>query len=245
MRLGFICAGVVLGLLASTDARAARFANQFLEFELPAGWDCSLEGAEWICQSKDESKRRDAIIVLAAKLKGDQDSLDQYMGYLNAPKAYMSVQGKPMKSDPKYAKNLADQQKHVWVDSLHEASEIPGFMTRYLATVKTDIGVLLTYSIRKDRWAQYAGEFDSLLKTLKVFRKAGGINSSGNGSIFAQAGIPAGVSAGTIFPAVAPAGGSDDAKPRKPAGQEDDMMLYILVGGAVVAFFVMKKRRSA
>src|SRR4051794_4712207 len=83
---------------------AAKFANQFTEFELPPQWQCSLEGAEWVCQSTDESKKRDAIIVLAAKLKGDQDSLDQYLTYLKAAKTFTSVQGKPVKSEPKYAK---------------------------------------------------------------------------------------------------------------------------------------------
>ncbi len=53
--------------LFSTPSYAAKFANQFAEFELPPQWQCSLEGAEWVCQSTNEAKKRDAIIVLAAK----------------------------------------------------------------------------------------------------------------------------------------------------------------------------------
>src|SRR3954470_21227976 len=106
------------GLLSAMPAHAAKFANQFVEFELPPQWNCNLEGAEWVCQSADEGKKRDAIIVLAAKLKGDQDSLDQYLRYLKAAKTYTSVAGKPVKSEMKYAKdvNLSGQ---AWVDALH------------------------------------------------------------------------------------------------------------------------------
>src|SRR5271156_5750742 len=97
---------------------AAKFANQFTEFELPPQWQCTLEGAEWVCQSTNEAKKKDAIIVLAAKLKGDQDSLDQYLTYLKAAKTYTSAQGKPVKSDPKYAKTV-NLNGQAWVDSLH------------------------------------------------------------------------------------------------------------------------------
>ena len=79
---------IVAALFIPGESRAARFANQFIEFELPPLWACSLEGAEWVCQSTDPAKKRDALIVLAAKLKGDQDSLDQYTSYLKAAKSW-------------------------------------------------------------------------------------------------------------------------------------------------------------
>src|SRR5690606_29110084 len=133
------------------------------------------EGAEWVCQNADDAKKRDAIIILAAKLKGPQDSLDQYLAYLKQAKKYQSVTGKPVKSDPKYGKTVQIND-HAWVDALHLESEVPGFYTRYLATVKQDIGVLVTYSINKDKYQQYLPEFEALVKTLKVFRKPGAIN---------------------------------------------------------------------
>src|SRR5699024_3341102 len=135
-------------------------------------------------------KKRDAIIVLAAKMKGDQDSLDQYLTYLKAAKTFTSVVGKAVKSDPKWAKtvNLSGQP---WVDALHMESEIPGFYTRYLATIKQDIGVLVTYSVSKAKYSQYQNDFDNMIKTLKVFRKAGGINvAPASGNLFQNAQIP-------------------------------------------------------
>ena len=228
----------------STPASAAKFANQFTEFELPPQWQCNLEGAEWVCQSTNEAKKRDAIIVLAAKLKGDQDSLDQYLTYLKAAKTYTSVQGKPVKSEPKYAKNV-NLSGQAWVDALHMESEIPGFYTRYLATVKQDIGVLVTYSINKNKYQQYLDDFENMVKTLKVFRKQGGINAApANTNLFANTQVPTNIAQDTVFPGTAPQGGAEQA-PTPPKKKEDDSTLYLLIAGAAaVGFLIWKKKQN-
>ena len=240
IRISYIFAVLVTLVAVPFSAQAGKFANQFVEFELPPQWECVLEGAEWVCQSKNEMKKRDAIIVLAAKLKGEQDSLDQYLNYLKASKTYTSVQGKSVKSDPKYAKSV-NLNNHPWVDSLHLESEIPGFYTRYLATVKQDIGVLVTYSINQNKYQAYLNDFDNMVKTLKVFRKPGGINT-GSTNPFANAQIPQGMTESTVFPGAAPAGGSED-RPVAPK-ENDNSMLLLLVLVAAVGFFIWKKRRS-
>jgi hypothetical protein len=228
--------------LSSTDARAAKFANQFSEFELPPQWQCNLEGAEWVCQSTNEGKKRDAIIVLAAKLKGDQDSLDQYLSYLKAAKTFTSVQNKPVKSEPRYSKTV-NLNGHPWVDALHLESEIPGFYTRYLATVKQDIGVLVTYSINKNKYQQYLGEFENMVKTLKVFRKSGGINAAPPSADLFKTNIPQQVSGDSIFPGSAPIV-TDDA-PKKPAPKKDELPLPLLaLAGVVVILIILRKRRA-
>jgi hypothetical protein len=227
----------------STPAHAAKFANQFVEFELPPQWQCNLEGAEWVCQSTNDVKKRDAIIVLAAKLKGDQDSLDQYLTYLKAAKTYTSVQGKPVKSEMKYAKDV-NLNGQAWVDALHMESEIPGFLTRYLATVKQDIGVLVTYSVNKNKWSEYLGDFDNMTKTLKVFRKAGqGLNTMPqNGNLFTGTQVPQNVSGDTVFPGAAPVGGNDNAP--KPASKNASPMLPLLALAGIVGFVIWRRKQS-
>ena len=54
---------VVIAGLQCPSSFAAKFANQFTEFELPPQWNCTLEGAEWVCQNTNEAKKKDAIIV--------------------------------------------------------------------------------------------------------------------------------------------------------------------------------------
>jgi hypothetical protein len=243
-RVSSALALLIGALFLAAPAHAAKFANQFTEFELPPQWQCNLEGAEWVCQSTNDAKKRDAIIVLAAKLKGDQDSLDQYLAYLKAAKTYTSVQGKPVKSEPKYAetKNL---NGHPWVDAMHLESEIPGFNTRYLATVKQDIGVLVTYSVNKNKWKDYINDFENMVKTLKVFRKTGGINAApASGNLFQQAQVPQQISEGTVFPGTAPVGGADTAQ--KPQQQGGGLpLLPILIGAAVIGFLIWKKKQQS
>lgn len=242
----FFAAAVLIqiGLMMPNAGFAAKFANQFTEFELPPQWSCNLEGAEWVCQNTNETKKRDAIIVLAAKLKGDQDSLDQYLAYLKAAKTYTSVQGKAVKSEPKYAKTV-NINGHAWVDALHLESEIPGFYTRYLATVKQDIGVLVTYSINKAKYQQYLADFDNMVQTLKVFRKPGpGLNAApANTNLFQNTQIPQGVSESAVFQGVTPQGGADAPAPRPQ--EEDNSWLFILIGVAVVGYLVWRRRQNA
>ena len=234
-----------LALWSTEISWAAKFANQFTEFELPPQWQCNLEGAEWVCQNSVDAKKKDAIIVLAAKLKGEQDSLDQYLTYLKAAKTWTSVQGKPVKSDAKYAKTV-NLNGQAWVDSLHLESEIPGFFTRYLATVKQDIGVLITYSIRKDKYQEYLSDFDNLVKTLKVFRKSGGINvAPQNTNLFQNAQVPAGGSGDSVFGgAPAPADGATDTQAAAPQQQNLPIPLLLAVGGGIVGYIIWRKRQG-
>ncbi|HLD99290.1 MAG TPA: hypothetical protein VJB59_03470 [Bdellovibrionota bacterium] len=232
---------IAVSMFLPTPSYAVKFANQFTEFELPPQWQCNLEGAEWVCQSSNEAKKRDAIIVLAAKLKGDQDSLDQYLAYLKADKSYTSVTGRPVKSVMKYAKNV-NINNHAWVDSLHLESEIPGFYTRYLATVKSDIGVLVTYSINKSKYQQYLEDFDNMVKTLKVFRKPGmGLNANPqNSNLFDATKVPVTMSETTVFPNSQIQGGSD----QKPVRKKSLPLLPILIGGAAVGYLIWRKKQT-
>ena len=163
----------LLSFFLLQNSWAKSFTSQYAEFELPNGWVCSLEGTEWVCQSENKDRQKEAIIILAAKIRGEQDSLDGYTTYLKAPKSFTLPGGKSQVSEAKYTKmeNINNQQ---WVDSLHLASEVPGFYTRYLATIKEDLGVAVTFSVGKDFYDSYKGVFDKIIATLRVFRQAGG-----------------------------------------------------------------------
>ncbi len=181
-------------------------------------------------------------------LIGDQDSLDQYLTYLQAPKSFNSVQGKPVKSDAKYAKTI-NLNSQPWVDALHLESEIPGFYTRYLATIKQDIGVLVTYSINKAKYQQYLGDFDNMVKTLKVFRKSGGINVAPQaGNLFQNTQIPTSVGSESVFPGTQIQGGAAENQGNENAQGKSKLPLplpvLVLIGIAVVFLFFLKKKRN-
>jgi len=228
-------------LLFALPSHGKKFANPFIEFELPPRWDCGLEGKEWVCQSLSKEKRHEAIIVLAAKIKGSQDSLDQYNSYLQRTKTFTLPGGKSHQSDPKYVKYIKIQD-HPWVDSLHLSSEIPGFFTRYLATIKEDIAVLVTYSVAKHKYQEYQPEFDALVNSLKVFRKPGGLNvQDQKKDLFA---IPPGSLSYRPDLMAPPAGSQPEGGQGGGSSPGDDLTLYLLIAAAVVVLIIIKKKRG-
>jgi hypothetical protein len=161
---------LALLVLFSTNTWSKSFSNQYTEFELPPNWECVLEGSEYVCQSTNSDRRKEAIIILAAKIRGAQDTLDKYQAYLKRSKTYQLPGGKTQVSEPKSVK-VNKVNNHQWVDALHLASEVPGFYTRYLATVKEDLGVAITFSVVNTKYASYKGIFDNIVKSIKVFRQ--------------------------------------------------------------------------
>ncbi|MCB9060974.1 MAG: hypothetical protein H6622_05595 [Halobacteriovoraceae bacterium] len=223
-------------------SHAALFSNQYCQFELPPGWECSLEGGEYVCQSVNKDRQKEAIIVLAAKLRGKQDNLQDYEAYLKQPKTFKLPGGKEVKSDYKYAK-MKEINGHNWIDSLHLASEVPGFYTRYLATVKEDLGVAFTFSVSKDHYEAYKAIIDALVQSLRVFRQT----KSQNWKPIAVEGEGKKFNANdtTIIP-----DGEQVAVQRDPnkgpgifgLGENETMILAIV--GAVAAFIVLKKLKK-
>lgn len=242
MKKTILC--LILAVFAfSTNVFAKRFASKFCEFELPPQWECQLEGTEWVCQGLNEDRKREAIIILAAKKRGSKDSLQEYEAYLKSKKTFSLPGGKTQVSDPRYSKKstINDQQ---WIDSMHLASEVPGFYTRYLATVKGELGVAVTFSVAKEHYDAYKGLFDSVVKTLRVFLIE---NKDITNFSLAERGGKAGTDVNDNFVASEDLMGGVGQKRRKKgqAGGMDDSMLYIILalvlGGGVFALKKMKK----
>lgn len=243
MKLNSLVLAIAL-LCWSGQSMAKRFANQYSEFELPSGWVCALEGSEWVCQSTDKNRKKEAIIILAAKIRGSQDSLDEYEKYLKGVKTYILPGGKTQVSEPKYAKR-SSINNHPWVDSLHLASEVPGFYTRYLATVKEDLGVAVTLSVAKDLYSTYKGVFDNIVQSLRVFRQKNtdvaaiqGLKSKDENLLEDTTFIPDDQDLVDISQQEGGAGG------RGGAGSAGSLALFGLLGVGVVGFIIWKKKRG-
>lgn len=160
---------IVFLLMIAPSAFAKSFANQYIQFELPPGWQCILEGSEYVCQSDVADRKKEAIIILAAKTRGPQDSIAEYQAYLKRTKTFQLPGAATQKSEPKNVETREINGQR-WVDALHLASEVPGFYTRYLATTKADIGVAVTFSVTKSLYAAYKDLFDNVIKSMRVFR---------------------------------------------------------------------------
>jgi hypothetical protein len=227
-------------VFASTNVFSKTFTSQFSEFELPNGWECALEGSEWVCQSENKERKKEAIIILAAKYRGEQDSLDQYQAYLKAPKTFSLPGGKTQVSEAKSV-TVKEINGQRWVDSLHLASEVPGFYTRYLATVKDTLGIAVTFSVAKDHYDSYQDIFEKIIATLKVFDQKAA--SGGTWKPKGQEGDLIGE--GTYIP---DQGNNADIsmqkKAKKGSDGDDSTTMILIIAGAAVAFFLIKMRKK-
>lgn len=235
---------LAITLMMGTNAFAKKFASKYCEFELPPQWECALEGSEYVCQSENADRKKEAIIILAAKIRGEQDSLDEYMAYLKKTKEYNLPGGKKQISEPKNTK-MTSVAGHQWVDALHLASEVPGFYTRYLATVKEDLGVAVTFSVTKDLYQTYLPIIEKMVSTLRVFRqKKEGIANIRNGT----AEDPNYANADFIPSAAQDLQVNRTQKRGNADSGDDDMMLIIavvVVGAVVMLILKGKKKKGA
>ncbi len=234
------------------------FVAPFIRFALPPGWDCSLEGTEWVCQSDNPKVRREAIIISAAKPKSNEDTLENFFQHLGKTKKKKDLSGNEYETEIKFTK-----QKQIngvqWVDSLHYGSEIPGFFTRYLATVHKNLAILITYSIAKNRYKDYNQDFNNMIQTLQPIDPKDMDKVEEDGGVFAgdkgnkmnfEAGAGGGKDEGAAEEeeSAAPAAATT-AKKEKKEGSSDEMTTYMIYGGVALAVlalgFIVLRKRSA
>lgn len=231
---------ILIILFFSNSLLAKRFANRYCEFELPQGWECIMEGTEYICQSDNKDRQKEAIIILAAKERGEDDSLDKYQAYLKKQKTFQIPGGGTQVSEPVYNK-VQNINSHQWIDAMHLASEVPGFYTRYLATVKESLGVAVSFSVSKDHYSAYKNLFDKMVSTLKVFNQAGvnakdfALKNKDENLLDNSTFIPTDDSKFAI--------GTQKDKKKKSAGSDSDIIIIVLVA-AIVLFVIIRKKRA-
>jgi len=230
---------IIFFTLISGNIFAKLWANQYCEFILPNGWECALEGSEWVCQHSDQARKKEAIIILAAKIRGPQDSLEEYLAYLKKVKTFTLPGGQLQHSDQKTTIKTTIND-HPWIDSLHLASEVPGFYTRYLATVKEDLGIAITFSVAKDHYQDYQKIFDRVVATLRVFRAKIAQQKwqvKDKGSF---------IEGTTVYDpnAMKVDIGTQKTKSKRVSAIEDGSLLLFVIFAGAIGFFIHKKRKK-
>ena len=163
------------------SAQAKLFSNSYVSFELPPNWTCKQEGYEHVCINKFSKKEKEAIIILTAKKKGPQDSLPNYETHLKTPRNMKNYKNIPYSSKVKVVKKRKINGVD-WVDGIHLGSEVETYYTRYAATVKDSLGILVTFSAHKDHYSKYSNDFMKAIQTLKVIAPKG-LGSLGGSSV--------------------------------------------------------------
>lgn len=151
-----------------TTAEARTFKNAYISFEINESWKCTLEQTEWVCRSEDKQESKEAVIILTAKEKGVTDTFPIYTEHLSKPIPLNLKNGTSIVSTitmPPRTETINDQP---WIDSLHTNSEVQNYYTRYLATIKDQIAILVTFSVHNKYYAKYQPQFMETVKSLRV-----------------------------------------------------------------------------
>lgn len=138
----------------------------YVAFEHPDGWKCDLAQGVWICQSTNEAERKESVVLSIATMATEWDTLENYEQYLKQTRTIQDEAGKPVTSKITYTRRR-NINGTVWVDSLQQDSELPGFWARYVATVQNKLAILITYIVSKDRYDQTSQLFERMVSTLK------------------------------------------------------------------------------
>lgn len=155
-------------LFVSWSAEAKNFRNAYVAFELPDTWNCTLEHTEWVCRSQNDKESKEAIIILTAKEVGPTDTLEAYLTHLGTAQQVAYKGAGTGVSRIIYPPKKVQINDHTWIDGLHLASEVPNYYTRYLATIKDRIAILVTFSAHKDHYTKYSQDFFKAVTSLRV-----------------------------------------------------------------------------
>lgn len=181
-----LAAGGLAAVLFSAPANAKIFRNSYVSFELPDRWECKLEQTEFVCRSTGtggaQDDPRQAAIILTAKEVGPQDNLGAYEAHLKKPYLITGRDGKVIQSDIKQV-STRQINNHPWVDGMHLNSEIPNYFTRYLATVKDKIAVLITFSAHQMQYTKYSSEFYRSIESLRLVFTRSSLGSGGGANL--------------------------------------------------------------
>jgi len=178
--MGFKNSFLLAFFLFSISSQAKVFRNAYISFEIPDTWKCVLEQTEWVCRSEDAKESKEAIIILTAKEVGMKDSFAEYETHLNTP-ATLPTGG--AESKVVYKAKTVQINDQQWLDGLHLGAEVGNYFTRYLATMKDKIAILVTFSAHKQMYSKYSQDFFKSVQSLRVIASKNLINQPDLGGL--------------------------------------------------------------
>ncbi|MCB0361816.1 MAG: hypothetical protein KDD35_03805 [Bdellovibrionales bacterium] len=157
-----------LSFALSHTAEAKQVTTPYLSFQISNRWDCQRADAfAYTCRLQSNQPVRDALIIISAKEAGPEDNLLSFQKYLSIPKPVQSRGKSPTVSKTQYIRSIKINNQ-VWADGAQLNGEIPGYYTRYLATVKNKLSILITFSAAQNRWKFFEQDFKMASQTLQI-----------------------------------------------------------------------------
>ncbi|AGH95062.1 hypothetical protein [Pseudobdellovibrio exovorus] len=233
--------------LSSLQAEARTFKNAYISFEMQDNWKCQLEQTEWVCRAEDPQEAKEAVIILTAKETGPTDSYEIYAGHMDNPINTVTQSGIPLTSLVKYKSQEQKINDQKWLDALHQDSEVPNYFTRYLATIKDQIAILVTFSAHNKHYAKHSPNFDRTIRSLRVIATKDLLNRPDLGPLHGSSDIlGAPISGAMPTDLIAPEETAAHAKAKKSIFQNEMLIglaLFILAVLGYVGMKIYQKRR--
>lgn len=232
-------------ILAAPSLQAKTFRNAYISFEIGEKWNCKPEQTEWVCRTSDPGLA-EAIIILTAKEVGPQDALAAYEAHLKTPRTIVTRAGQSIQSTV-YRVEQRKIANHPWVDGMHFSSEVWNYYTRYLATIKERIAVLVTFSAHKLHYTKYSADFFRSIESLRVTASRSLMNAQGSGAQLPGAG---GMYGGTLDTGLMGDMGMNldegmgDSGGFFGDGDSGLLAIALIIGGAG-AYLYMKRRKKS
>ncbi len=224
----------------SLNTQAKIFRNAYIAFELPDGWNCSLEATEWVCRSQDAVSSKEAIIIFTAKEIGPTDNFAIYEQTMNTERTLTSKAGSPVQSQVVQKAKQVKINDAAWVDGMQKGSEIPNYYTRYLATIKERIAILATFSAHRDFYAKYSNAFFKAITSLRVIASRGLLT---NPTVSGSGGSQGVFSGNNNFSGDGLGGDIPRFEKKKGGGLTKIILALLAVIGSIGGYIYMKRKK--
>ena len=230
---------LIFAVFGSVNLEAKTFKNAYISFEMQDNWKCALEQTEWVCRAEDPQEAKEAIVILTAKERGPADTFENYEIHLNTPQEITGNAG-PLTSAIKYKAQKKKINDHMWLDSLHQDSEVQYYFTRYMATVKDEIAILITFSAHNKFYSKHSGNFNKTIQSLRVVASKNFQAANQERSLSRNETIGSGVGQGTGFSDIGV--GEDATAERGGKGIFKNKMVlgFLIVLLGLVIYIMMK-----
>lgn len=137
-----------------------------IDLHLDSSWRCTNEGDTTTCRQAMPPADLAKAIIWTAKRAGPEDSLERYRERLSSV-IKQKVHFRQLISTPVSNRTVTiDGQE--WVDAVQINSELRNFNTRYLATVKNGTAILITFTARKEAFADFQKEIQPLIDRISL-----------------------------------------------------------------------------
>ncbi len=158
---------LLLALATLFTINAQALETSYLKIKEPYGWSCEQRQAVWLCRSLNKLEKKEAFLIIKAKLAGRTDNNASFYESLRAPLPLANSSGSNAMSKV-YSVKKININNQTWVQGQHLNSVAQNYFTEYLVTVSGDLAIGLEFTYHQSRYNKYKGVFDILVKNLTL-----------------------------------------------------------------------------